>query len=85
NGFQVLTQLGLLPFPQTGAPRVVSLARNREKRFHNKWVSLDVSKSKSADIFFKGLERIDLPIRHGEGNLTLEPHTPETTENSKNT
>ncbi len=73
NGFQVLTQLGLLPFPEAGAPRVVSLTRNKEKKFRNKWVSLDVSKSKAASIFFKGLNRIDLPMRHGEGNLKLEP------------
>jgi len=72
NGFQVLVQLGLLPFPESGAPRIVSLTHNKQKKFLNRWVSLEVSQSPSADIFFKSLKRFDLPIRHGEGNLKLE-------------
>ena len=72
NGFQVLVQLGLLPFPEVGAPRVVSLTHNKQKRFLNRWVSLQVSSNPASDIFFKSLSSLDLPMRHGEGNLKLE-------------
>jgi phosphoribosylformylglycinamidine (FGAM) synthase-like amidotransferase family enzyme len=72
NGFQVLVQLGLLPFPEINAARVVSLTHNRQHRFINRWVSLQVSKTSASDVFFKSLDRLDLPMRHGEGNLKLE-------------
>ncbi|HEY9760567.1 MAG TPA: phosphoribosylformylglycinamidine synthase subunit PurQ [Oculatellaceae cyanobacterium] len=72
NGFQVLVQLGLLPFPEIDAPRVVSLTHNRQRKFLNRWVTLQVNKSPSADVFFNSLEMLDLPMRHGEGNLKLE-------------
>ncbi len=72
NGFQVLVQLGLLPFPEVGAPKLVSLTHNKQKRFLNKWVSLEVANTPSAEVFFKSLESLQLPMRHGEGNLKLE-------------
>ncbi len=72
NGFQVLVQLGLLPFPEVDAPRVVSLTHNKQKKFLNRWVSLQVASSPAADIFFKSLKTLDLPMRHGEGNLKLD-------------
>lgn len=70
NGFQVLVQMGLLPFSDSGAPRVVSLSRNIEGRFINRWVELEVSSS-NASPFFQSLSRIHLPIRHGEGRLCV--------------
>ena len=70
NGFQVLVQMGLLPFSEPGAPRVVSLTRNAEGRFVNRWVELDVKPSNPSP-FFESLSRIHLPIRHGEGRLAV--------------
>ena len=70
NGFQVLTQMGLLPFSDPDAPRVVSLTRNAEGRFLNRWVELDV-KASNPSPFFASLSRIHLPIRHGEGRLVV--------------
>lgn len=72
NGFQVLVQLGLLPLPEVGAPKLVSLTHNKQKKFLNKWVSLDVASTPSSDVFFKSLKTLELPMRHGEGNLKLE-------------
>ncbi len=72
NGFQVLVSIGLLPDSEPDRPRIVSLLRNKEQKFVDRWVQLEVSKD-SGNRFFKGLTEIDLPIRHGEGRLALEP------------
>jgi phosphoribosylformylglycinamidine synthase subunit PurQ / glutaminase len=72
NGFQVVVQMGLLPSSEAGAPRLVSLARNGRGKFINRWVSMNVTQSPAAQIYFAGLKTIDLPMRHGEGNIKLE-------------
>ena len=73
NGFQVLVQLGILPISRQGSPRIVSLTRNSAGKFINKWVTLSVAGEKAC-FFFDGLKNIDLPIRHGEGRLSLGAH-----------
>ncbi|MBX9879839.1 MAG: phosphoribosylformylglycinamidine synthase subunit PurQ [Candidatus Obscuribacterales bacterium] len=70
NGFQILVQLGILPVSKSGAQKVVSLARNSGGKFINRWVNLSVVNEHQSP-FFAGLKEIDLPIRHGEGRLTL--------------
>jgi len=70
NGFQVLVQLGLLPNSQRQGERMVSLLRNSHQKFVNQWVKLKVEGSNP---FFTGLHEIELPIRHGEGRVTLKP------------
>ncbi len=70
NGFQILVQLGILPVSKNGAPKTVSLARNSGGKFINRWVGLTVVNGHRSP-FFAGLKDIDLPIRHGEGRLTL--------------
>ncbi len=77
NGFQVLTQLGLLPLSSAGAPRLVSLERNSGGKFINRWVELEVEPGNPC-AFFRGLKRIALPIRHGEGRLALGADDPDT-------
>ncbi len=72
NGFQILAQLEILPDSNKDAQRTVSLCHNEGGQFINKWVKLEVS-GKSR--FFNGLESIHLPIRHGEGRLTLSSET----------
>jgi phosphoribosylformylglycinamidine (FGAM) synthase-like amidotransferase family enzyme len=75
NGFQVLVQLGLLPNSNENGKRLVSLNKNVQGHFINRWTKLDVSESKASETFFKDLKIMELPIRHGEGNLQLEAHT----------
>lgn len=70
NGFQVLVQLGLLPNAQPDKPRMVSLLHNDGGKFINRWVRLQIDAAVPTP-FFKGLNEIDLPIRHGEGRITL--------------
>lgn len=73
NGFQILVQLGILPNSNQGAPKTVSFTRNIAEKFINRWVTLDVAKEIKTP-FFEGLLQIDLPIRHGEGRLTIGEH-----------
>ncbi len=73
NGFQVLVQMGLLPLSDAGTPRLVSLGKNQGGKFINRWFEMEVAENPKAQVFFAGLNKIELPIRHGEGNLKLEP------------
>lgn len=68
NGFQTLVQMGLLPEHKAKGSRSASLVRNKGARFINRWVSLEVPESARKG-YFDNLERIDLPIRHGEGRI----------------
>ena len=69
NGFQIITKLGLLPAvggryfePQ------VALMHNDCGHFQNFWVTLRFEPS-SPCVFTRGLDRMPLPIRHGEGKV----------------
>jgi phosphoribosylformylglycinamidine synthase len=67
NGFQALVKTGLLPGNPFGK-RMVSLSFNDSARFEDRWVRVVVNK-KSPCIFTKGLDYLDLPVRHGEGKI----------------
>lgn len=69
NGFQVLTQLGLLPSHANLNEREVTLAHNSSGKFQDRWVKLTCRNNESG--YFAGLSNIWLPIRHGEGRLVL--------------
>lgn len=69
NGFQVLVKLGLLPFPKT-LDRALALAPNLGGGFIDRWVTLDVNQ-KSVCRWTEGLEKLELPIRHGEGRIVF--------------
>ncbi len=69
NGFQVLVKLGLLPALQsTLGHQEVSLSNNANGQFEDRWVHLK-GDTQSACAFTQGLERIYLPVRHGEGRV----------------
>ena len=71
NGFQILVRLGMLPAMEHGyGTQQVTLAPNREGYFINRWIELVVQQD-SPSIFTRGLKRIRLPVRHGEGRLIL--------------
>lgn len=73
NGFQVLVNLGLLPgFADRPGQRLVAVTYNDCGNFRNQWVTLAVNPD-SPCIFTKGLETLDLPVRHGEGKVYAEP------------
>ena len=69
NGFQVLVNLGLLPgFDHDYDRRQVALTYNDCGNFRNQWVRLCIN-AQSPCIFTRGIEVIDLPVRHGEGKF----------------
>lgn len=69
NGFQAIVNMGLLPgFNNNYTERSVALTFNDCGNFRNDWVYLKVNAS-SPCVFTKGLENIELPVRHGEGKF----------------
>jgi phosphoribosylformylglycinamidine synthase len=85
NGFQVLVKLGILPgtaaaasaagAAAAGAPSVsaafeqtTTLTYNDSGRFEDRWCHL-AGDPASKSIWTRGIEKIYLPIRHGEGKF----------------
>ncbi len=66
NGFQALVRYPLLPEPKE--EEQVTLTFNDSGRFEDRWVGLRVNPN-SPCVFFKGMESISLPVRHGEGKF----------------
>lgn len=73
NGFQVLVKLGLLP-GESAAPgadgfaQTSTLTYNDSGRFEDRWCHLARDPGAKC-LWTKGIERIYLPIRHGEGKF----------------
>jgi len=75
NGFQTLVNLGLLPgFNHDYSKRSVALTFNDCGNFRDDWVNLTVN-SASPCIFTKGMDCLELPIRHGEGKFYSDEST----------
>jgi phosphoribosylformylglycinamidine synthase len=74
NGFQLMAKLGLVPaLKGRYGEQEVTLTFNDSGRFEDRWVHLRVN-TQSPCIFTKGLERVYLPVRHGEGKfITASP------------
>jgi phosphoribosylformylglycinamidine synthase len=68
NGFQVLVKMGLLPFFDGKFQREVTLTHNDSNRFDNRWVTLEADPA-SVCVWTRGIERLEVPIRHGEGKF----------------
>jgi phosphoribosylformylglycinamidine synthase I len=72
NGFQAMVNLGLLPgFDGDYRSRQVALIGNDCGSFRDQWVHLKVE-ANSPCVFTKGLEYLELPLRHGEGKFYAE-------------
>ena len=68
NGFQVLVNLGLLPgLPGRPDVRQAALIPNDCGNFRDAWVHLKAMPSTC--VFTRGLDLVELPIRHGEGKF----------------
>lgn len=63
NGFQALIRLGTFGTQ-------VSITRNSTNQFIDRWANLKKSSANSSP-WLKGIEQIDLPIRHGEGRIVF--------------
>lgn len=65
NGFQIMVKMGLLP--STDGVQSATLSFNDSGKFEDRWVYLTGSNSNC--VFTKGIDKIYLPIRHGEGKF----------------
>lgn len=65
NGFQVLCKLGIF----NSESCLVGLAHNDHGRFIDRWVDIKVKNNKS--IWLKGIDKLKLPVRHGEGRFVF--------------
>lgn len=59
NGFQIVTNLGILPG---------GLTHNKNGKYIDRWVDLEV-KGKSP--WLKGIKKLSIPIAHGEGRYVI--------------
>jgi phosphoribosylformylglycinamidine synthase len=66
NGFQALLKAGLLLPPDNAGP-VATLAHNASGKFEDRWITLQASPGHCP--FLTGIQRIHLPIAHGEGRF----------------
>jgi phosphoribosylformylglycinamidine synthase len=69
NGFQMLVKAGILPGLK-GQQRL-TLTTNDSGRFECRWVYLSTN-SKSRCVFTRGIERLYLPVAHGEGKIVAD-------------
>ncbi len=69
NGFQVLVNLGLLPLiDHFDGSAQTALEYNNSFRYQCRWVDVMIEKN-SPSVFTKNIERMHIPIAHGEGNF----------------
>jgi phosphoribosylformylglycinamidine synthase subunit PurQ / glutaminase len=72
NGFQILSNLGLVPaVDEEYGERQANLMWNKTARFECRWVHLKTTSEKC--IWTRGIEQIELPMAHGEGNFYTTP------------
>lgn len=75
NGFQCLVNLGLLPgLDGDYTRRTVAVTYNDCGNFRDDWVYL-AAEEQSPCIFTRGIDQIELPIRHGEGKFFTDAGT----------
>jgi phosphoribosylformylglycinamidine synthase len=68
----VLAKAGILPKSGDGYRPRVTLAANDSGKFECRWVYLGVNRD-SPCIFTQGIDRLYLPVAHGEGKVVVEP------------
>jgi len=72
NGFQVLVKMGLLPGDsEVSLTQTASLALNDSGQYENRWATLEFDPD-SPCIWTKGISRMRVPVRHGEGKFVTD-------------
>ena len=72
NGFQVLVKMGLLPGDEeVSLTQTASLALNDSGQYENRWATLEFE-ADTPCIWTRGLERMRVPVRHGEGKFVTD-------------
>lgn len=69
NGFQVMVNIGVVPARDSIIGETeVSLEHNNSSRYQCRWVDLGIE-TDSPCVFTRGIERLHIPIAHGEGKF----------------
>jgi phosphoribosylformylglycinamidine (FGAM) synthase-like amidotransferase family enzyme len=71
NGFQVLAKTGYLSVPSSPGEQSFTLTNNDSGRFECRWIHM-IADRKSNCVFTRGIDRLYLPVAHGEGKLVAE-------------
>jgi len=66
NGFQALLKAGLILQPDEDGP-LATLTNNTSGKFEDRWIYVRANGDKCP--FLKGIERLHLPVAHGEGHF----------------
>lgn len=75
NGFQLMIKLGLLPASRGNLfEQQATLTWNKSGRFEDRWVHLKAD-PESPCVFTRGLSTLELPVRHGEGQIIAPDET----------
>jgi phosphoribosylformylglycinamidine synthase len=69
NGFQALVKMGLLPNTRGRFEQEATLTRNDSGKFEDRWVRCRGDGASAPAL--RGVDLIDLPVRHGEGKLII--------------
>ncbi len=74
NGFQVMVKYGLLGSPTgAGCEQAATLTINDSSRYEDRWVHLRNVSDRC--VFTRGIERLYMPVAHGEGKFFADPST----------
>jgi len=74
NGFQVVVKYGLLGSPEGPIEEQKStLTNNDSSRYEDRWVHLRPESGRC--VFTRGIDRLYLPVAHGEGKFFTDPQT----------
>jgi len=71
NGFQVLAKAGYLSKPSSEGLPLFTLTNNDSGRFECRWIHM-IADPHSNCVFTRGIERMYLPIAHGEGKVVAD-------------
>ncbi|PLX77996.1 MAG: phosphoribosylformylglycinamidine synthase [Desulfuromonas sp.] len=83
NGFQLMVKLGLLPaLDGNYLNQSSTLSHNDSGRFEDRWCELVVD-PQSPCVYTSGLDRLYLPVRHGEGKFIADKATMQAIEDKK--
>ena len=74
NGFQFLVKMGLLPDIAQNLEQEVTLTKNNSAKYEDRWVWCKVNQNSNSP-FLKGIDKFEVPVRHGEGKLIIKNET----------
>jgi len=79
NGCQIIANLGLVPgIDKKYGDRVVVVTHNLTARYQCRWIDVKVTSNKSP--WLNGIEKLHIPVAHGEGRFMMENATLKTLE-----